>query len=89
MPTWKKKDQAGETHFQFLCAACNERKKALLEKDAWTFVRDGEPASCNDCVLQCGLTVGGLWGAEDKARYAVCDKCFAYDQCELKGRYYC
>ncbi|MBU0728211.1 MAG: hypothetical protein KKA70_00565 [Proteobacteria bacterium] len=89
MPTWKKRAGEGEFHFQFLCAACNQKKSALLEQDSWSLVRDGEPASCNDCVLQCALTARELWGAEDRLRYEVCDKCSSLEKCELKGRYYC
>ncbi|MBU0661686.1 hypothetical protein KKG22_05960 [Patescibacteria group bacterium] len=89
MATWKKIDSEGVVHFQFLCEACNSRKKPLLEKDNWTLVREGEPAACNDCELRCALTARGLWGAEDAIRYAVCDACPAYEKCELQGRYYC
>jgi len=89
MPVWKKKDENGRVHFQFLCAICNEKKRTLLENDRWTFVRDGEPASCNDCALQCALTAKELWGAEERIRYAVCRECPGYEGCELKGRYYC
>lgn len=89
MATWKKKDQEGTVHFQFLCESCNSKKQVLLEKDNWTLVRETEPASCNDCTLQCLLTARGLWGAEDQVRYDVCDTCPAYEKCELKGRYYC
>lgn len=89
MPTWKKKDSQGQIHFQFLCNSCNLKKKILLEKDEWIFVRDGEPASCNDCSLNCALTARELWGAEDSARYEICEQCENYDACELKGRYYC
>lgn len=89
MATWKKKDREGGVHFQFLCASCNEKKKVLLENDQWVLVRADEPASCNDCVLQCALTARQLWGAEESARYEVCDQCSGYEKCELKGRYYC
>ncbi|MBU0481555.1 MAG: hypothetical protein KKG47_10665 [Proteobacteria bacterium] len=89
MPTWKKKDEDGQVHFQFLCGPCNAKKKILLERDHWILSRDGEPASCNDCVLQCALTARQLWGAEDRLRYAVCDRCPTLEKCELKGRYYC
>ncbi|MBU1738320.1 MAG: hypothetical protein KKG35_09290 [Proteobacteria bacterium] len=89
MPTWKKKDEQGNVHFQFLCSSCNQKKKILLEEDHWTFVRADEPASCNDCVLQCALTARQLWGAEERVRYEVCDRCSGYEKCELKGRYYC
>ncbi|MBU0485364.1 MAG: hypothetical protein KKB30_12740 [Proteobacteria bacterium] len=87
MATWKKKDEAGAVHFQFLCASCNEKKKALLENDQWTLVRTDEPASCNDCVLRCALTVRQLWGAEERVRYEICDRCCVNEKCELKGRY--
>ncbi len=85
----EKKDEQGNIHFQFLCAFCNRKKSSLLELDKGTFVRDGEPASCNDCALQCGLTAQELWGAEDQVRYRVCHHCVNYENCELKGRYYC
>jgi len=86
MPTWKKRDEQGDVHFQFLCSSCNRKKRSLLEQDKWTFVRDGDPASCNDCVLQCGLTAQELWGAEDEVRYQVCEHCTNFENCELKGR---
>jgi hypothetical protein len=89
MPVWKRKDDQGNTHFQFLCASCNEKKKILLEQDAWVFVRDGEPASCNDCDLQCELTARQLWGTEEAVRYGVCGRCASYERCPLQGRYYC
>lgn len=89
MATWKKKDGEGGVHFQFLCESCNQKKKPLLEKDDWTFVREGDPASCNDCEMACALTGRGLWGEADQVRYAVCDQCSTYEKCELKGRYYC
>jgi hypothetical protein len=89
MATWKKKDREGMVHFQFFCQSCNSRKQPLLEQDDWTLVREGEPSSCNDCELQCRLTAEGFWGAEDQVRYGICDTCPAYEQCELKGRYYC
>ena len=89
MPTWKRKDPEGKTHFQFLCGACSSKKQALLETDQWALVRDGEPAACNDCVLQCGLTVQELWGAAEEVRFAVCAQCASYAACELKGRYFC
>jgi len=89
MATWKKKDNEGQVHFQFLCELCNRQKQVLLEQDNWTLVRETEPASCNDCELQCALTARGLWGAEDQVRYDVCGECPAYEKCTLKGRYYC
>jgi hypothetical protein len=89
MPTWKRKDKEGNLHFQFLCSSCSRKKQVLLEKEEWLFVRDGEPASCNDCVLNCSLTARELWGAEDQVRYAVCEQCPRLDACPLKGRYYC
>lgn len=89
MPTWKRKDEQGNIHFQFLCASCNLKKGPLLERDQWLFVRDGDPASCNDCSMKCELTAGELWGAEDRVRYGVCEQCASYQACELKGRYYC
>lgn len=89
MPTWKRKDNEGNILFQFLCESCNHRKQVLLERDDWIFVRGGEPAACNDCVLHCDLTMQELWGAEDTIRYAVCDKCPRFEECPLKGRYYC
>jgi len=89
MPTWKRKDELGKVHFQFLCESCSRKKQVLLETDQWTLVRGGDPVSCNDCVLQCALTVRELWGAEDQLRYRVCDQCSNYETCALKGRYYC
>jgi len=89
MPTWKRKDTDGTLHFQFLCRSCSEKKQAFLEKNAWILVRDGEPASCNDCVLKCLLTAQELWGAEDSVRYAVCAECPELAACPLQGRYYC
>ena len=89
MPTWKRKDEQGTVHFQFLCHSCNQKKSALLAKDKWILVREGEPASCNDCTLQCALTSRELWGGEDKVRYRICEQCPSLDQCELQGRYYC
>lgn len=89
MPTWKKKDEAGTVLFQFLCTDCNRKKLPLLERDRWTLVREGEPASCNDCALACLLTARELWGAEDRVRYQICGQCPGYENCELKGRYYC
>lgn len=89
MPTWKKKDEQGKVHFQFLCAACNRKKATLLEQDKWTLVREGDPASCNDCALNCKLTALELWGAEDDVRYKICARCASYASCELQGRYYC
>ncbi len=89
MPTWKRKDAAGTVHFQFLCSACNAQKAPFLEQDQWIQVRDGEPASCNDCVLGCALTTRTLWGAADEVRAAVCDECPTLDACTLKGRYFC
>jgi hypothetical protein len=89
MPTWKRKDAEGTTRFQFLCSGCNEKKKSLLEQDAWILVRDTEPASCNDCDLQCTLTANQLWGATEEVRFAVCSRCDSYDRCPLQGRYYC
>lgn len=89
MVTWKKKDEQGTTHFQFLCASCNRKKRELLDADNWIFVRDGDPASCNDCVMQCALTAQQLWGAADQQRFEVCGRCASYESCELQGRYYC
>lgn len=89
MPTWKKKDEQGTVHFQFLCSDCNRKKQLLLEKEKWLLVRQGEPASCNDCALSCALTARELWGAEDAVRYRVCEQCAGYAVCDLRGRYYC
>ena len=89
MSTWKKKDAQGNVHFQFLCQSCTRKKRTLLEEDKWSLVRAGDPASCNDCVLQCALTAQKLWGAEEQVRYQVCERCVSYEACELKGRYYC
>lgn len=89
MATWKKKDEDGKTHFEFLCSSCHEQKRKLLERQQWSLVREGEPASCNDCALQCALTRLELWGAEDRIRYRICDECPALGKCALKGRYYC
>ena len=89
MGTWKRVDASGETHFQFLCSSCESKKRLLLEQNGWLFIRENEPATCNDCELHCALTARQLWGAADEERYRICGQCSNYDACSLKGRYYC
>lgn len=88
MPTWKLKTES-ETLFYHLCGNCNMKSTEALLKAGWQKIRDGEPVSCNECSRRCALTSAGLWGAEDQARYAVCDACPELAACPLKGRYYC
>lgn len=88
MPTWKLKTD-DELLFYHLCNACNEKSSESLLKAGWQKIRDGEPVSCNECTQNCSLTAKGLWGAEDKVRYAECEVCADYKNCPLKGRYYC
>lgn len=75
--------------FYHLCEKCNEKISNALTKDGWKFLRGGEPVSCNECSLQCELTVRGLWGEVDEVRYEICGRCADLDSCALKGRYYC
>jgi len=89
MPTWKKKHKNGETEFHHLCTRCNDRLDDVLLKDNWQFLRDGEPVSCNVCSLKCVLTMQGLWGEPDAVRFEVCDRCAAFKNCALQGRYFC
>lgn len=89
MPTWKLVDGAGVSHFQHLCSACSAGKGAALAGGGWRLVRPGEPVSCRDCTLKCRLTAGGLWGAEDAVRYALCAQCPEFSACALQGRYFC
>lgn len=88
MPTWKRKTSK-ETLFCHLCQACNDRVAAMLAEKGWRKIRDGEPASCNECTQKCALSVKGLWGAEDSVRYAACAACPDYEPCPFKGRHYC
>lgn len=88
MPTWKLKTEE-ELLFYHLCSACNENSSKFLLKAGWEKIRDGEPVLCNECTKKCALTAKGLWGAEDKVRYAECKTCQDYENCPLKGRHYC
>lgn len=88
MPTWKLKTE-GEALFYHLCQSCGERSASSLAKAGWHKIRDGEPVACNECTQKCALTAQGLWGAEDRIRYATCADCADLDRCPLKGRYYC
>lgn len=88
MPTWKLKTE-DETLFTHLCQACSDERTSLLIKAGWNKIRDGEPASCNECTRKCALTANGLWGAADAVRYAACEACPDYAPCPLKGRHYC
>jgi hypothetical protein len=89
MPTWKRVDPDGQSHFQHLCSDCSGRKEETLFAGGWQLIRNTEPVSCRDCVLKCRLTAAGLWGEADPVRYAVCGDCPEYRACELKGRYFC
>ncbi|NTV12810.1 MAG: hypothetical protein HGA96_02560 [Desulfobulbaceae bacterium] len=89
MPTWKLIDGDDQSHFQYLCGECSQRKEAVLKASGWQLIRPGEPVSCRDCTLKCRLTAEGLWGAEDAIRYALCEQCPELAACELKGRYFC
>ncbi|MFH1217750.1 MAG: hypothetical protein V1706_14745 [Pseudomonadota bacterium] len=88
MPTWKLKTET-ETLFYHICSSCNQKSAEALAKAGWQKIRDGEPASCRECVNKCALTSQGLWGAEDKVRYDICKGCPELAECPLKGRYYC
>ena len=88
MPTWKRKTE-DELLFYHVCTSCNNKVANDLTRAGWIKIRDGEPVSCIECSRACILTVKGLWGAEDKVRYELCETCPDYDDCPLKGRYYC
>lgn len=88
MPTWKRKTD-DEVLFYHVCSQCNMRVADELLGAGWEKIRDNEPVSCIECDRDCVLTVKGLWGAEDSVRYQECDRCSHYDNCPLKGRYYC
>ncbi|MBU4178135.1 MAG: hypothetical protein ACYC0O_12900 [Desulfurivibrionaceae bacterium] len=89
MPTWKKKEEEGASRFAHLCEACDGRQRPALKRDGWELLREGEPAACSECALNCRLTAQGLWGADEQTRLAVCRECPDLAACALKGRYYC
>ncbi|MDD5760011.1 MAG: hypothetical protein PHI06_13130 [Desulfobulbaceae bacterium] len=88
MPTWRLKSEE-ETLYYHLCQLCSDASTSALSTAGWQKIREGEPASCNECTRKCALTAKGLWGTEDAIRYATCTTCAEYEQCPLKGRHYC
>ena len=88
MPVWKRKTD-NEVIFYHVCTTCEGNVANALIESGWTRIRDGEPVECIECSRNCALNSKGLWDAEDRIRYRVCNTCFHYDPCPLKGRYYC
>lgn len=56
MPAWRLKSE-GETLFYHVCQACSDRSAESLAKAGWQKIREGEPVSCNECTMNCTLTV--------------------------------
>ena len=89
MPTWKKVSDRKTKEYCHLCSKCSDKMAGGLIAEGWELVRDGEPAECSRCVQQCTLTQKGLWGEPDEVRRTVCRQCAEYQDCDLKGEYYC
>lgn len=89
MPTWKRSSGEKSKEYYHLCRRCSEKMADGLIAEGWELVREGEPAECSNCVQKCTLSKKGLWGEPDEVRRAVCRQCTEYNDCDLKGEYYC